>query len=51
MLVLFDDAFSPYARKVNGFVDWFVAEMRAGRAFFPLPLRDGSGAPSRSGGS
>ena len=22
----------------NGFVDWFVAEMNAGRAFFPLPV-------------
>jgi hypothetical protein len=21
----------------NGFVDWFVGEMKAGRAFFPLP--------------
>jgi glutathione S-transferase len=23
----------------NGFADWFVAEMRAGRVFFPLPAR------------
>lgn len=25
----------------NGFVDWFVAEMKAGRAFFPLPVKEG----------
>jgi hypothetical protein len=80
MLILYDDVFSPYARKVrialyekdvpfervralhgdcnqrqafdpyrvqwrsdrlewvmkNGFEQWFLAEMRAGRAFFPL---------------
>jgi glutathione S-transferase len=24
----------------NGFVDWFVGEMKAGRAFFPLPASD-----------
>lgn len=23
----------------NGFADWFAEEVRAGRAFFPLPLR------------
>lgn len=61
MLTLYDDVFSPYARKVrmalydpyrvkwrserlewvikNGSADWFMDEIRAGRAFFPLPAR------------